>query len=224
MIPERCFFSRPREEGVQSDRLSCREAEPLISRKVDGELSPGLGESLETHLEQCESCRNLARRQESHERTLRQAMTVPPETLRALEEEVAPGLVALRDNPRVSGNRIARSKAILAFAASLLVGVGLWLASPWYAGQPYAGQPYAGRSEPPTAHGDEAVIWVQSKHEDTTLVPGLDGPPRQLRTYREKTIFTDIPPAGEEKKSASELILELERTQNRFVHYPGGWH
>ena len=202
----------------------CRDAERLISRQLDGELPVDLRRRLESHLERCADCQELVVDERARSEDLRAALTPGRASVSGLEEDLAARLAALELPAALPGRWSAstrRRMTAMSCAASFMIGVGLWFVSPWSGGTVPDGIDELNRS--PGSPASSPIFVIQEHSDGADLIPGLDGPPRRVRTHRSRTLITDMPAAEKGDPAAEpDLILEMEE---RLIRYASdSWH
>lgn len=213
--------------------LSCREAEPMISRHLDGELPIDFEEPLMEHLKNCELCNKIFQRDKITTQKLVNSLRAPEESIsklgRIMETQSREHYLNERtgkkipssswqSHPLLSHPRNRVIFQIVSVAASVLVGFGLWMISPFYeTEESFPSLTVEKFLEKSQSDHNEGVILVERNSRESEMVPGFDGPPLRLETRRNKTVLTDVPEGGNEQDSPSDLILELERVEKRLI-------
>ncbi len=94
--------------------LTCGQAEPLLSRRLDGELTKADRGQLRAHLRECSGCRTLARSQRAQRSALRTLGEIP----------LPSSLTALFGGGASVGTAVAVKAAAVVVAAGVIGGVG----------------------------------------------------------------------------------------------------
>lgn len=197
--------------------MNCAQAQQLASRRLDGELSPGLGAQLDEHLEQCAACKRAAEQDEGLARRFRQALAVRPEVLLKIEREVLAQAGASATSPRLHSFRLltfrpGRPRRLFAIAAAaVVIGFLLGAWSFW----PSRNEPAAGPIKP--------TLVIEDGDQDFRPVSNDGDPTLWLRTRRARKTLID-PPLGPASRDP-ELRLEIEHVNQRLyqpVNYT--WH
>jgi RNA polymerase sigma-70 factor, ECF subfamily len=125
--------------------LTCGQAEPLLSRELDGRLTKSDRGHLRAHLRECSGCRTLARRQRAQRSALRALGAIP----------LPSSLASLVGGGASVGAAVAVKAAAVVVAAGVIGGVGYdvhhALAPPPVQRRPHVavGRPVAARTRGP---------------------------------------------------------------------------
>jgi len=195
--------------------LECDQAELFISLNVDGEPLPKGGESrLQAHLASCPSCRRILITERNQSETLRAAIrcetipsTLSPTGTTTLEQFAADLAREAQTKPSrgvyvFGGGRTAWT--LVAAAAALVLGFGLWLLSDSGPGNPN------GQTRQPWA----PEIVFQEEANDLDRVPTSDGSPWGVETRRWRE-FILRPDRNREAHKGG--LLEVERIEKHPV-------
>ena len=197
--------------------LSCREAERMISQRIDAELPTDLDPLLDAHLERCGLCRTLLKGGRESSAQLREAMTVREDVLRDLVASVGPKLRAAeaeRSDRRMRtlfGGGIfgARGRMVLATAASFVFGAAVWFAvfAPSES-DPSVARDVGGGVQAP------ALIVEETEHVGPATLPVVDGPPVEVRQRRIRKVISEVEPP---KKGGGKLKIEFDEYRNDLI-------
>ena len=202
--------------------LSCREAERMISQRIDAELPTDLDPLLDAHLERCGLCRTLLKGGRESSAQLREAMTVREDVLRDLVASVGPKLRAAEAER--SGRRMrmlfdggifgifgGSGRLVLATAASFVFGAAVWFA---------VFAPH--ESDAPQDVVQAPVLIVETERDvGPRTVPVVDGPPVEVRQRHNRKVLDEVGPPREGGK----LRIELDQYRNDLIRpVSEQWH
>ncbi len=210
--------------------ISCRDADSMLSRRLDGELPSDLERDLSEHLERCPACRSLEGAESRRAEALRSALAVEGEVLqsiremilrktllqKSIQERAVPSRRPLLSRRPFPSRRFGRQA--LALAAAVSIGVLVWLAFSGGAPDgPTGGAPGVITVEDPTG-----ILFVQQRSSDSPSLP-VDGDPMlRWQIERLKAILTD--PSEDVDPSRTAIRIEVERDRNLIVPVNNSWY
>lgn len=203
--------------------IPCRDADSMLSRRLDGELPADLERDLSEHLEGCPACRSLEGAESRRAEVLRSALAVEGEVLQSIRETVLrqtllhestqerAGMAPLPSRRPFLSRWFARRA--LGLAAAVSIGVLVWLA---FSGDPVAA-PGVTTVENPTG-----ILFVQQRSSDSPSLP-VDGDPLlRWQIERLKAILMEPPEDGDPSRTA--IRIEVERDRSLIVPVNNSWY